>query len=64
MTILCICERSNKGEACECNRPAGIEQLEHRKCLCGRSLTDFCMSWHSLCDKVFLQKREAFLQGG
>ena len=51
--LSCICLRNT--EVCVCNRPEVIEQTEKRKCLCGRSLTEYCMSWHSLCDKVFMQ---------
>ncbi len=60
--LSCICLRSN--EICSCNRAETIEQTERRKCLCGRSLTEYCMSWHSLSNKVFMQKREAALANG
>jgi len=60
--LSCICLRAET--ICQCNRPEVIEQTEKRKCLCGRSLTEYCMSWHSLCDKVFMQKREAALANG
>ena len=60
--LSCICLRSN--DICSCNRPEIIEQTERRKCLCGRSLTEYCMSWHSLCSKVFMQKREEAMANG
>lgn len=60
--LSCICLRSN--DICSCNRSETIETIERRKCLCGRSLTEYCMSWHSLSDKVFMQKREAALANG
>ena len=60
--LSCICLRSN--DICSCNRPETIETTEKRKCLCGRSLTEYCMSWHSLSNKVFMQKREAALANG
>ncbi len=60
--LSCICLRNT--EVCTCNRPENIERLERRKCVCGRSITEYCMSWHSLCDKVFMQKREVALANG
>ena len=45
---------------CECNRPEEIEQNEERKCLCGRSPSGECMSWHALPEKVYFERKHQY----
>ena len=45
---------------CNCNRPSEIEQKESRDCLCGRSPTGKCMSWHALSENVYLQRKSQY----
>ena len=56
--LSCICMRSRA--VCNCNRPSEIEKTEDRECLCGRSPSNKCMSWHSLSEKVYLQRKTEY----
>ena len=56
--LSCVCMRD--GTVCNCNRPSEIEQKESRDCLCGRSPTGKCMSWHALSEKVYLQRKSQY----
>ncbi|MDC0971467.1 hypothetical protein OAS27_05505 [Alphaproteobacteria bacterium] len=35
-------------------------EKESRDCLCGRSPTGKCMSWHALSEKVYLQRKSQY----
>ena len=37
-----------------------IEKKEKRKCVCGRSPHEECMSWHALSEKVYLQRKHEY----
>ena len=45
---------------CNCNRSNEIEQKESRDCLCGRSPTGKCMSWHAMPEKILLQRKNEY----
>ncbi len=45
---------------CNCNRPGEVEQKEERECLCGRSPSGKCMSWHALPTKLYLQRESQY----
>ena len=56
--LSCICMRNVS--VCNCNRPEDIEKKEKRKCVCGRSPHEECMSWHALSEKVYLQRKHEY----
>ncbi len=45
---------------CNCERPKKIDKKEARKCNCGRSPSGKCMSWHSLSEKVYIQRKSQY----
>ena len=56
--LSCVCMRDRT--VCNCNRSNEIEQKENRDCLCGRSPSGKCMSWHAMPEKILLQRKNEY----
>ena len=56
--LSCICMRNVS--VCNGNRPEENEKKEKRKCVCGRSPHEECISCHALSEKVYLQRKHEY----